>query len=138
MRFDLDKAFGIHQQGILIRSKRAEILAGNLANADTPNFKARDIDFKMALSQSMQKNDATRLTLTNPQHMSGKHSVSSAGNGMGMDLLYRSPLQPSIDGNTVDAQTEKAQFATNALQYQASLQFLSGSIKSLTTAIRGE
>jgi len=138
MRFDIDKLFGIHQQAILIRSKRAEILAGNLANADTPNFKARDIDFKTALSQSMQKTSASRLTLTNPKHISGMNSLSSEGNGLGMDLMYRNPMQPSIDGNTVDAQVEKAHFATNALQYQASLQFMSGSIKSITSAIRGE
>jgi len=138
MRFDIDKIFGIHQQAVLIRSKRAEVLAGNLANADTPNFKARDIDFKTALSQSMQTTSASRLTLTNSKHMSGMKSLSSQGNGLGMDLLYRNPMQPSIDGNTVDTQVEKAQFATNALQYQTSLQFMTGSIKSIISAIRGE
>jgi len=136
MRFDIDNLFGIHQQSILIRSKRAEILAGNLANADTPNYKARDIDFKAALSQSMNASSATRMTLTNPKHISNRDTLTSGG--VGMELQYRTPFQPSIDGNTVDAQREKAQFATNSMQYQARLQFLTGRIKSIMSAIRGE
>mgnify|MGYP000193372583 CR=1 FL=1 len=136
MRFDINSVFGIHEQAVLIRSKRAEILAGNLANVDTPNYKARDIDFKRALSQSMQKSSASTLTMTHKNHSSGRNSFSTLGSGM--ELLYRSPMQPTVDGNTVDSQIEKAQFASNAMQYQASLQFLSGKIKNTMKAIRGE
>jgi flagellar basal-body rod protein FlgB len=133
MRFDLDSIFGIHEQGVLIRSKRAEILAGNLVNADTPNFKARDIDFKQVLQEAQAGSDMQRMKVTNPKHMQ-----TSGPEGFATDLLYRNSLQPSVDGNTVDSQVEKAQFIENAMQYQASLSFLSGKIKSLISAIRGE
>jgi flagellar basal-body rod protein FlgB len=133
MRFDLDSVFGIHQQGVVIRSKRAEILAGNLANADTPNYKARDIDFRQALLQAQAGLDTRQMRVTN-----SKHIQANGADGMTSDLLYRNPLQPSLDGNTVDSQVEKAQFIENAMQFQASLSFLSGRIKSLMSAIRGE
>lgn len=134
MRFDMNNIFGIHQQSMLLRSKRAEILASNLANADTPNFKARDFNFKQTLKDSMQGQTSSQMKRTNPKHISSNMQTS----GINMELLYRAPMQPSVDGNTVDAQTEKAEFTTNAVQYQASLQFLSGKIKSIMTAIRGE
>lgn len=136
MRFDINTLFGVHEQAVLVRSKRAEVLAGNLANVDTPNYKARDIDFKLALQRSMQKERASNLTMTHENHSNGRNSFSSLGSGM--ELLYRSPMQPSVDGNTVDSQIEKAQFASNAMQYQASLQFLTGKIKNTMKAIRGE
>lgn len=133
MRFDLDSVFGIHEQGVVIRSKRAEILAGNLANADTPNYKARDIDFKQVLRQAQNDSGPRQMKVTNSKHIQADTSA-----GMTSELLYRNPLQPSVDGNTVDTQVEKAQFMENAMQYQASLSFLSGRIKSLISAIRGE
>lgn len=123
MRFDLDKAFGIHQQAMLVRSRRAEILAGNIANADTPNFKARDIDFRAILESAQAQAQATH-----------QKPLSA----MAFELKYRQPLQPSLDGNTVDVQHEKAAFTENALQYQASLSFLSGKIKTLMRALKGE
>jgi len=133
MRFDLDSVFGVHEQSVLVRSKRAEILAGNLANADTPNYKARDVDFKQLLQQAQVGADPRQMTVTNSKHIQADSSA-----GMTSDLLYRNPLQPSVDGNTVDTQLEKAQFVENAMQYQVSLSFLSGKIKSLMSAIRGE
>jgi flagellar basal-body rod protein FlgB len=132
MRFDLDSVFGVSEQGVLIRSKRAEVLAGNLANADTPNYKARDIDFKQALMEAQAGADSRQMKVTNSKH------IQTAGAGGTSELLYRNPLQPSVDGNTVDTQLEKAKFTENALQYQASLSFLSGKIKSLISAIRGD
>lgn len=134
MRFDLDKVFGVHEQGIQIRSRRAEILASNLANADTPNYKARDIDFKQALHQAQQGIEAP-MKVSHPKHI---QSGLSAAGGLSIDLLYRNPLQPSVDGNTVDTQEEKARFIQNAIRYQASLSFLTGKIKSIMSALKGE
>lgn len=134
MRFDIDKVLGIHQQAMLVRGQRAEILAGNLANVDTPNYKARDINFRQILSHAVQEAAASRLRTTHPRHISGMLQAS----GNNFELLYREPLQPAVDGNTVDGQVEKAEFTRNAMQYQASLQLLTGRIKSILTAIRGE
>lgn len=134
MRFDLNQALGIHQQGLLMRSKRAELIAGNLANVDTPNYKARDIDFKAVLQRIHSNETHNRLATTQRGHISGADQIG----GTSIELLYKAPTQPSLDGNTVDGQLEKAAFAENAIQYQASLRFLSGKIKALLTAIRGE
>ena len=114
------------------------MLANNLANADTPGFKARDIDFKAVLGgvQSGQAmNDQLAMSTTN-----GKHLPISGNGGLagGNELLYRVPSQPSIDGNTVDTQQELAEFTKNTMQYQASFQLLSGKFKALNNAIRGE
>ena len=133
MRFDLDKAFGIHQQALLLRSRRAEVLASNIANADTPNYKARDVDFS-ALLNSAKEQGAGKLTTTNPKHFSGTNSVA----GLPFELKYRQPLQPSLDGNSVDSEFEKAEFTRNALQYQVSVNFLSGNIKNIKRALSGE
>jgi len=132
MRFDLDNAFGIHQQALLLRSKRAEILASNIANADTPNYQARDIDFKALLNNA--KNRVSSLTTTHPNHIGGTNSAS----GVSFDLKYRQPLQPSLDGNSVDAEFEKSEFTRNALEFQMSLSFLNGKIKDLKRALSGE
>ena len=134
MRFDLDKVFGVHEQGVRIRERRAELLASNLANADTPNYKARDIDFKQALQQAEAGSNPARMKSTHAKHL----QADSFAVGMNAELLYRNPLQPSVDGNTVDSQQEKAQFIQNAMQYQSSLSFLSGKIKTLKTALKGE
>ena len=135
MRFDLDKAFGIHPSGMLLRSKRAELLANNIANADTPNFKARDIDFKKAMQQALEPNGVGQLKTTHSKHI--KTGGIEMGN-LSTELLYRNPLQPSIDGNTMDSHLEKSEFTQNAIQYQASVNFVTGKIKSLLTAIKGE
>ena len=136
MPITLDNALGIHPQALVLRSQRAEVLAANLANADTPNYKARDIDFKSVLgaAQTNSANSGAPVTLaaTNSGHMQPVSYPSNA------ELLYRQPHQPSVDGNTVDSQIEYTEFARNALQYQASLTFLGGRIKGLLTAIRGD
>ena len=134
MRFDLDKVFGVHEQGVLIRARRAELLASNLANADTPNFKARDIDFKQVLQQVETGSNTAHMRSTHAKHL----QADGFGGSMNAELLYRNPTQPSVDGNTVDSQQEKSQFIQNAMQYQASLSFLSGKIKSLMSALKGE
>lgn len=134
MPFNIDTALGIHPQALAVRARRAEILAANIANADTPNYKARDIDFRALLGGAQEHQGNARLVATNAAHLADAETAGNVDGG----LMYRMPQQPSIDGNTVDPQTEYAQFAQNALQYQASLTFLSGRIRNLMTAIRGD
>lgn len=134
MPFNIDAALGIHPQALAVRARRAEILAANIANADTPNYRARDIDFRALLGAAQTPSSNAHLVKTNAAHL-----PDSPGTGVADgELLYRIPQQPSIDGNTVDPQAEYAQFAQNAIQYQASLTFLGSRIKGLLTAIRGD
>lgn len=122
--------FGIHPQALQIQRQRMELLASNIANADTPGYQARDLDFSSALRQAMSGGGP--LDASQPAHL-------QAG-GLNADpaLRYRVALQASVDGNTVDVQTEQAQFMDAAMHYQASLSFLDGKLKSLLTAITGE
>ena len=127
----MDNLFGIHVTALKLRGDRAELLAANIANADTPNFKARDIDFKQALK--LAANNSSEMVTTHAHH------INSAGvSKMGAEIMYRIPTQPSLDGNTVDLQTERSAFMENSMMYQASLRFLNGKISGLLTAIRGE
>jgi len=124
---------GIHETALYVRAKRSSVLSSNLANSDTPNYKARDIDFKEVLHNAAGMQTTGSLKTTNGKHIQpGGYDAKSA------ELLYRHPLQPSVDDNTVDAQMEKAKFAENAMQYQTSLNFLTGKIKGLTKALKGE
>lgn len=130
MSISFDRALGIHAQALDLRVSRAEVLANNLANADTPGFQARDIDFKAVLNGQMD--GALNLATTD-----GKH-LPLADAGVTTELKYRVPTQASLDGNTVDTQQEVAEFTKNVLDYQASFRFLNGKFKSLSSAIRGE
>ncbi len=132
MAISLDKAFSLHATALKLRAERVEVLANNIANADTPGFKARDIDFKAALSEAMAGGGEAKLKTTNPRH------ISTGGGELSPELLYRNPFQPSLDGNTVELQVEKAAFARNAVEYQASLKFLEGKSKGLLQALKGE
>jgi len=136
MPITFDSALGVHQKALAIRSQRAEILASNIANADTPGYKARDIDFKSAMAnagtQSTGSQSIGSLTRTNSKHI----QISSTQNSA--ETLYRVPNQSSLDGNTVDGLVEKSAFAENALRYQASLTFLGGRFKGMMAAIKGE
>lgn len=128
---NLDNAFGIHASSLVLRSKRAELLASNLANADTPNYKARDINFREVLSGQHSK--LQTLSSSHPRHFQpGDDGLTDSR------LYYRTPGQPSVDGNTVDSQLERAAFMENSIMYQTSLRFLSGKVSGLLTAIRGE
>ena len=133
MRFSLDKAMGIHEAALYVRARRSSVLASNLANSDTPNYKARDIDFKQVLHNAAEMNADSKVSITN-----AKHIQPGGFNAQSAELLYRHPYQPAIDGNTVDAQIEKTKFAENSVQYQTSLNFLTGKIKTLMSAIKGE
>jgi flagellar basal-body rod protein FlgB len=128
---NFDKVFGIHEQALELRARRAEVLASNLANADTPGYKARDLDFKAILRGQMD-GPASRLKTTRPGH------IQAGAGGLPLGALkYRNPQQPSLDGNTVEAEREQVEFSANAVRYQASLRFLEGRIRTLRTAITG-
>lgn len=126
----IDQAFGTHGTALQLRAERAQLLAANLANADTPGFKARDIDFQAALASA--QGAAAPLVTTQANHVAGLDAGASP------TALYRTPLQPSLDGNTVDVATEQAAFGENSNRYLASLTFLNGRIRGLMTALRGE
>lgn len=127
----LDDAFGIHEQALQLRTRRAEVLAANIANADTPGYQARDFDFRSVLRQEMPQGE--RMQTTRARHIQPDSGIVSAS-----EMYYRIPTQPSVDGNTVDTQLEHTAYAANALEYQASLRFLSGSIQKLKLAIKGQ
>lgn len=127
----IDEAFGIHEHALRLRAARAEVLAANLANADTPGYKARDVDFAAVLRREVP--GTVRLAATQPGHLGRDDGVLPAS-----QLLYRTPTQPSVDGNTVDVAREQVAFSQNGMEYQASLRFLEGRIRSLLTAIKGE
>lgn len=132
MSINFEKAFGIHADALELRSKRAELLANNLANADTPNFKAKDFDFRSTL-QAALAGQSVGIAQTHERHL----QLPSAVNGY--QSQYRTPLQPDTgDGNTVDSDHEQTQFAENALEYQMSLNFMNSKIQGLVRAIRGE
>ncbi|ROR34906.1 flagellar basal-body rod protein FlgB [Inmirania thermothiophila] len=126
-----DPLFGIHAKALTLRAQRAGILASNIANADTPHYKARDLDFRAALAAVEGR--AVTLRRTDARHLPAPDLLPTA-----VALRYRVPVQPSPDGNTVDPHVERAAFADNALRYRASLQFLGGRIRTLLTAIRGQ
>lgn len=132
MSINFKSMLGIHEAALTLRAQRAEVLANNLANGDTPNFKARDIDFSKALQQA-QVTQASGLKQTHASHMDSRIGTEIPG------LSYRIPSQPDTgDGNSVDAQIEQAKFGENAMQYEASLRFLNGRIKGMMLALRGE
>ncbi|MET0291303.1 MAG: flagellar basal body rod protein FlgB [Steroidobacteraceae bacterium] len=134
---NLESYLGVHSAALKLREQRTELLANNLANADTPGFKARDLDFRGALAAATGNgNAATTLAST-----SSGTTIGTAQDVTGSTdafLKYRTPLAPSLDGNTVDTQLEQSAFAENAVRYQATLSFLSGRFRSLMTAITGQ
>ena len=125
-----EQALGIHSTAVALRSRRAEILAANLANADTPGYQARDIDFREVLAAA---DDGSKLMTTR-----GRHFTAPGAAPDGVTLKYRQPLHASLDQNTVDVQAERAAFLDNAMRYQASMTFLNGRISGLVNALRGE
>ena len=124
-----------HEAALRLREQRQQLLASNIANADTPNFKARDFDFKQALQGALSRNEhsPTEMTKTAAAHLSG---VNDANFG-GAPLQYRTVKQGSVDGNTVDMDTERNQFTDNALRYEASLTMITGQIKDMLAAMQG-
>lgn len=132
MPINLDSYLGVHAEALQVQSKRMEVLARNLANVDTPNFKARDLDFKAALAQAGGGAGGVALATTDARHL-----ATDPVSDLGAALKYRVPLAPALDGNTVDAQQEQAAFADSTVRYQATLTFLSSRFHNLLTAITG-
>ena len=133
MAISFDKAFGIHQYTLGARSQRADVLAENIANADTPGYKARDVDFSALLEQAQGgQSSSTNLTRTDEQHIAGGISLDAG-------VLYRTAIQPDTgDGNTVDIHQERNAFMQNSLEYETSLSFLNSKINGLLRAIKGD
>ena len=124
----LSNAFGIHERALSVRSQRMEVLARNIANADTPNYKAQDIDFKAML----QDVKTEYLNATNDKHYAGIQDAPDDG------MRYRIPYNSSFDGNTVEISLEQAQFGKAAADYQATLQFLENRTGGTRKALKGE
>ncbi|HEY3698075.1 MAG TPA: flagellar basal body rod protein FlgB [Spongiibacteraceae bacterium] len=142
MAISFKSALGIHEQALYLRSQRAEVLGNNLANVDTPNFKARDVDFSSLLDQAKQQTEsstaqATQFSASTPLRTNSRHMSFESASG-DSDLLYTEPSQPSIDGNTVEEHQEMARFAKNSMDFEASLYFLNSKFKGLQTAIAGQ
>lgn len=130
MALDLDSYFGIHAKALVARDHRASQLANNLANVNTPNYKAQDIDFNEFLTASMA-GGAQKMEVTSANHINTNADFSAS-------LKYRVTSQMALDGNTVDKDLETTEFARNSLNYQASLSFLDNKIKSMMLALKGE
>ncbi|MAR92463.1 MAG: flagellar basal body rod protein FlgB [Pseudomonadota bacterium] len=134
MAISIDKHMALYQNALELRSQRASVLANNIANADTPGYKARDLDFQQMLRARMgETSELTPAATTHQRHF----STLPQGEALS-GLKYRNPSQPAIDGNTVDGQTEKTAYARNSMEFQAAFRFLNGKVKSLLSAIRGE
>lgn len=135
MAISIDNVFGVHEKAMHLQGRRTQLLAQNLANSDTPGYKAKDIDFKSAMKSASNDKMKTPLTATQSGHIQPK------GFFMGMmdaEELYRQPMQSSLDGNTVEPHVEMAQFTENSMRYLMTLRFMSGRINNMLSAIRGE
>jgi flagellar basal-body rod protein FlgB len=149
------------EQALTLRAERQKLLAANIANADTPNYKARDMDFTQALAKATGQSasaslaggaaalpaDAgtsnpprapTTLFVSNAQHLSAVSTAPGQTYGTASEPLYRVPEQASMDGNTVDMDRERANFADNAVRFEATLRFINGSVRTILSAIRGD
>ncbi len=129
MPINLDNEFALQGRALGVASQRLGLLAQNVANADTPGYKARDVDFKAAMQNAGQ--NAPSMQVTHDKHIGLPRADTRA------EVLYRVPNQPSMDGNTVDAQVETGAVAETAVRYQATLTFLNAKIRGLRLAITG-
>jgi flagellar basal-body rod protein FlgB len=134
MANSLDATLQFHAEALNLRALRQQIIASNIANADTPGYKARDIDFTKSLQDAVAgRVSANELTRTVNTHLASPQTAAATAG----PLLYRQVVQPSLDGNTVDMDVERAQFAENAVRYEANLMFLNSQLKSMLAAITG-
>lgn len=130
----LDNALRFQQEALNLRARRQEILSANIAHADTPYYKARDFDFSSTLIQALERGrqaQSMSLSVTCARHLTGEQAL-----GNDADLLYRTPTQSSIDGNTVEMDAERVNFADNALHYESSLTVIGAQIKSMLSAVQ--
>jgi flagellar basal-body rod protein FlgB len=130
MAINFDKAFGIHDKALLLFERRTQLLSENIANADTPGYKARDIDFDKVLQNA--QGQKLKMQATHQGH------IDPSQQAFAEDVQYRKVEQSAADGNTVDVQKEKAAFAENSMRYQTTMHILSRRISGLKNAFRGE
>ena len=131
MSISFEQALGSLPQALALRARRAEALSANLANADTPGYLARDLPFAAIMA-------GTQPATLPLQIRASAHIATGSADGAGEGLLFRVPLQPAVDGNTVDSQTEMAEFAENTVAFEATFSLLNGRFRNLIAAIRGE
>ncbi len=130
MGISFDRALGVHPEALALRARRAEVIAGNLANADTPGYLARDLPFEEMLAGEV----GPGLSIAR----SNAHHLTPASGDRELGLRFRTPTQPAVDGNTVDSDQEIARFAENSVAFEASFSFLSARFRTLSSAIRGD
>lgn len=130
MAISFEKAFGIHPDSLRVRSQNAEVIAGNIANADTPGYKAQGMDFKTALAQAANRQQSG-MSRTHEKHFDVRGNINN-------NVDFRVPNQPDTgDGNTVNVQMERNLYLDNSMHYQASLQFMNSKISGLKKALGG-
>jgi flagellar basal-body rod protein FlgB len=135
----IDQYLGFNETALSLRAQRQELLASNIANADTPNYKARDIDFNSALQGALASKGAAASPLaTTAQNHIGRGLPSGNTLANGTPVMYRGEVQGAVDGNTVDMDVERNQFADNALRYEAGITMINHQIKGLLAAIQGQ
>lgn len=129
-----DDVLGFHLNALNLRGHRHQILASNVVNADTPNYKAKDFDFQKALQNVVSGNTSQGgLAVTSPRHIQSPDSGAIAG----AKMMYRIPNQPSIDGNTVDMDSERARFLDNSIHYEANITFINNHFKNVMAVLQG-
>lgn len=134
----LDEYLRFNETALNLRGQRQQLLASNIANADTPNYKARDIDFSSAMKSAMSRPTSSASLSTNgPSPQLSARSTQGGSGIAGVPLLYRNIQQGAIDGNTVDMDVERNQFTDNAIRYEAGITMISGQIKSMLSVIQG-
>lgn len=130
----IDNEFNVQRTALAVATRRQELIASNIANADTPNYKARDLDFRAAFDVAVSgRADGLTLATTSPRHLAGDAAVT--GGEFAGALKYRSEFQPSVDGNTVNMDIERGAFAENAVRIEAALRFLTDDIKEMQLAM---
>lgn len=135
----LDDALSFHQNALRVRGQRQELIAANIANADTPNFKARDLDFKAAMQSATVgvNREAFMASKTSTMHLDSTPSNTASISGALGERMFRPTIQGSVDGNTVDMDVERNQFADNGIRYEASLTLINAQLKQMLAAIQG-
>ena len=140
----IDGFLATHADALQLRARRTQVLATNIANADTPNYKARDLAFAEVLKDVNKTSTGVaargnRLNLSgNSMHITNSRHIASTHSSANAQLLYRQPEEASLDGNTVDKDLEQARFAENTVRYQASLSFINSRVSGLIRALKGE
>jgi len=142
---NMTNALDFHSKALVLRAERQRVIASNIANADTPGYVGRDVNFKAAMSAAVGKNDlsvslqspsgSTSSGMSNTRHIPLQASTASLGGGA---LAYTTQTQPAMDGNSVDMDRERANFVDNSVRYEATLRFINGSAKTLLSAIQGQ